>query len=155
MANPARATLADLTDLGVAAQRIVNVADAKKQKALNAASDLLDGYISDQSTLPLIAPYPQDVIDFECAIAAYRLLCNVGFNPMAPADKALKEERDGWIEWAVGVSKGEINPSWTDSSPADGPSGVDVITSTSRGYSERGIAPNTAPIAQSGPFSDD
>ena len=149
MANPARATITDLGNLGVAVQRIANVASTKKQAALNAASDFLDGYISDQCELPLIAPYPQDVIDFECAIAAYRLLCNVGFNPMAPADKALKDERDDWIKWAERVSSGEVNPRWTDSSSGVDPSGVDVITATTRGYSERGLA------CPPGPFSDD
>ena len=153
MANPARATLADLADLGVASQRIATVADAKKQKRLNAVSDWLDGYLQAQATLPLTAPYPQDVIDCEANVAAYRLLCNIGFNPMAPADIALKEEAARWVAWAEGVSKGEITPPWVDE--IDDPSGPDVITSTSRGYSERGIGYNSAPCARSGPFSDD
>lgn len=154
---PARATLTDFTNLGVAAARVANVATPKQQAELDAASDLVDGYLSRQVDLPLDQPYPRDIIKAECIIAAASLLDNIGWNPNAPADKSIMDKRQWYMDtWLPGVSKGEIGPNFSGINPEiDGPSGPEVITSTSRGYSERGMSIGSHPCASSGAFSDD
>lgn len=154
---PARATLTDLGNLGVASARIATVADDKKQANLDAASDLIDGYLSRQQPFPLIPPYPRDVIKAECIIAAVEILDNIGWNPQAPAELTLQKKYD-WLfsTWLPGVAKGDIGPNFVGYDPEiNDPSGPDVISSTQRGYSERGISPGLPPCAQSGAFSDD
>ena len=156
MANPARATLTDLANLAPGFARISSVPSAKQQAALNAASDWLDGQLRNQYALPLTPPYPQDVIDFEVIRAAYRMLLNVGINTDAPGDKALLMEYERQMAWAEAVGRGEQGIANLDPlSGSDGPSGPEVITSTSRGYSERGFTSDAPPSVNSGPFSDD
>ena len=138
--------------MGMAVSRISQIATPKQQAALNAASDYLDGLIVSHADLPLVAPYPQDVIDFECVVASYRLLLNVGLDPRSMTDKALKEQYDEKISWAKQIAAGEITPTWLDSSSDGGEGGPFVITSSSRGYSER--AP-LQPPANVDPFTGD
>jgi phage gp36-like protein len=155
--NPARATTTDYTNLAPAQGRIsvASLGAPKVQAALNAGSDYLDGLLVDQATLPLIPPYPQDVVDFEVVYAAYRLLLNVGFNPQAPADMAVKEEYDRKMSWAREIAAGEITPNWTDSSSDQDMGGPFVITSAQRGLSERGINVRNPPAPQVDPYTGD
>lgn len=153
---PSRATLADLANLAPAWSRISGVGAAKQQAALNAASDWLDGQLRSQYTLPLVAPYPQDVIDFEVIRASYRMLLNVGFDPMSPADKAVADEYLRQMEWARAVGAGTQGINGLDSNVSpDGPDGPEVITATSRGYSVRGLSPGMPPTIHTDAFSDD
>ena len=118
-------------------------------------SDYLDGKLAAQFALPLTAPYPQDVIDFEVIFASYRLILNVGFNPQASAaDAAVYEQYKAKIEWAESVARGETNPNIAGITTAADISGPEVITSTARGYSERGLA-SWVPCSNTNPFSDD
>ena len=156
MATPARATIEDLSTLGPAYGRLGRVLVGAKQGALNVASDYLDGRIGTQYQLPLVAPYPQDIIDFEVIFASYRLLLNVGFNPMpGNADEAVQEEYKRKLAWAEMVASGEVPIVGLSPVGGDVVSGPDVITATTRGYSERGIYPGSLPMPQVGSFSDD
>lgn len=130
--------------------------ESQNQALLNAGSDVLDGYLSSQYDLPLIGTIPGDIIYFEVIWAAYHSLLKVGFNPLAsPADAAIQAEYDRMMAWADRVSKGEVGPEVEDSAAADGVTGPEVITATTRGYSERGLSGNSFPVPSSGPFSDD
>lgn len=155
---PARATVSDLASIGVAAARVLGVPTGQQQSELDAASDLIDSYLSRQYTLPLAAPYPRDIIKAECVLAAAGILDNIGWNPSSPAEKAIMLRRDFYMaQWLPGIASGEIGPNIVggDSSTSEGPSGPAVITSTQRGYSERGMSPAVAPLISTGPFSDD
>lgn len=156
MSNPARATLADLNDLGLKPEAFVNVTAARRQRALNAASDLLDGYLAAQFDPPFFPPWPQDVIWFECVVASYLLLTNRGYNPSAgPADENVRREYEARIEWAKQVAAEEITPAIIDSSFDQAAGGSFVTSSTTRGYSERGLGGRPPSNIQADPFSDD
>lgn len=153
---PARATLVDLANLAPGWSRISTISTARQQAALNAASDWLDGQLRNQYTLPLVAPYPQDVIDFEVVRASFRMILNVGFDPLSPADKAIADEYLRQMDWARAVGSGTQGINGLDSTVGpDGPDGPHVITATSRGYSERGLTPGRVPVVRTGAFSDD
>ena len=68
---------------------------------------------------------------------------------------AIQAEYDRMMAWADRVSKGEVGPEVEDSAAADGVTGPEVITATTRGYSERGLSGNSFPTPTAGPFSDD
>lgn len=155
MANPARATLADMANMAPAWGRIQTYT-TQNQALLNAGSDWLDSKLTRQYDLPLIAPYPQDIVYFEVIWAAYHSLLKVGFNPLAsPADAAIAAEYAVQMDWALNIAKGEVGPVVTDSSTEDGVTGPEVITATTRGYSERGVGPGSFPCPRTGPFSSD
>jgi len=156
MANPARATTTNLGQLGLSPSAwSTQVSTSTQQAALNAASDLLDGYLAAQFDLPILAPYPQDVIEFECIVASYRLLANRGYNPATGADPNILEQYQQKLRWAEAVSRGEIVPNIVDSSTDASLGGPFVITSAQRGFSERGVNVRNPPAPQVDPFSGD
>ena len=156
MAVPARATLEDLQVLGPVYGRISKVLTSTKQAALNVGSDYLVGRLGSQYQLPLQPPYPQDVIDFEVIFASYRMLLSTGFNPMGGnADEAVQKEYERKLAWADQVARGEIPIIGLSPFGGDVVSGPDVITATTRGYSERGIFPGSVPTPNTTAFSDD
>ncbi len=158
MANPARASLTDLANLGPAQSRIspwVSANLSAAQQFLNVGSDYLDGILAAKFDLPLIPPYPQDVIDFEVVYACYRIILRLGFSPQSAIDQMIKKEYDEKIAWARLIADDKITPNATDSSSDGAEGGPFVTSSTSRGYSERGFAGLTPPIPRAAPFSDD
>lgn len=153
--NPARATTTDLANLTPGWSRVKTASAAKQQQALNSASDYLDGKLDAQYDLPLSAPYPQDVIEFECVYAGTRLLMNLGLDPESAADKAIIADYERKLKWADDVAKGEVPVVGLSALGGEVVSGPDVITATSRGYSERGLTNGSTPHPHVGPFSDD
>ena len=119
MANPARATLTDLANMGPAQSRIapwVAANPVPAQAFLNSGSDFLDGYLTAQFDLPLVAPYTQDVIDFEVMFASYRIILRLGLDPRSPTDMLIVEEYKAKLAWADLIGRQQITPAMADSS---------------------------------------
>lgn len=113
-----------------------------KQAALDAAQGMVNSYLRAQFTLPL-TQWGKDVERAEAVIAGYDLLVVRGYNPEAGNDDNFRVRRDQTIEWLQAVSRGDIVPDVTDSSPGAGPDGATgegpmVATASQRGYSTRG-----------------
>ena len=154
-----RATLDQLRQLGLDAYGIDKVADADKQMALDAAMARIDAALNTQfPDNAIIPPYPLDIVQCECIFASWTLLTAAGYNPANPGtDVNILAQYNEWKDYLNKVSKGKLVPNVVLSADP-GPPGVtgpSVITSTQRGYSERGGIPWTSPCPNTGPFSSD
>lgn len=116
----AYATISDLTLTGLPPKALVNVTDASKQAALDRGFGILNGYFRSQFTLPLIAPYPDDIVQANVDIAQWFIMRTRGFNPSDPQDATIRLAYDDAIEWAKGVARRQICPNATDSASPSG-----------------------------------
>ncbi len=161
-----RATLAQLRQLGLDSYALAQMQDEDLQPCLDAASDRIDGIIATQYPPPILTPYPLDLIECECVLASWTALNVRGYRPASKGDDSIKSRYMQWdsdvegsLGWLQKVAKGEVLPkivaSGSEDSDSGGASGPAVITSTQRGYSERGISPYSVPLVPTTPFSDD
>ncbi len=110
------ATPADLALYGLPAAALVGIdPTTQQQPALDAASAEADTYLRNKFTLPLIAPYPKDLVKYVCKIAAWELLAVRGFNPESGSDVAVRTGYKDAVNWLEKVSRGDITPAITDS----------------------------------------
>lgn len=103
------ATRTDLEQLGLVAGALSGIADADVNAALLAASSMADGYLASRygSSLPL-ATWPESLTQHVCAIAAFRLMSAIGFNPEDGAHVVIRMGYDDAIRWLRDVSKGVV-----------------------------------------------
>lgn len=155
-----RATIAQLAQLGLDSYATNQMDEADLQAALDAASDYITGVIAPQFPPPILAPYPMDLIQCECIMASWNALLTRGYNPASGQDTNIKWRYDQWLGengWLQMVARGEIIPNIISAAAQAenaGASGPSVITSTQRGYSERGVAPFITPVVDTDPFSN-
>lgn len=113
----ARATLADLYALGLPEASLANVPTADQLTALDAASGLVDGYLRSKYTLPLVAPYPHEIIRAECVLAAWDLITTRGHNPIG-FDESLERRDEAVRAWLKDLAAGRAHlPPGADSTP--------------------------------------
>lgn len=105
-------------------------------QALDGASGLIDGYLSQRFMLPLIA-WGSDFKRACCAIAVYDVMTGQGYNPTGDAEQIRKRYEDA-IRWLERIAAGQVTPVVTDSSaPPTSPSlwgGVKVQSQRPRGW---------------------
>lgn len=109
------ATLADLTQLGIASAALSGIGNTDRQAALDAGSTMADGYLGSQFKLPLISPFPLDLRMHVCAVAAFILLKTRGFDPENPTDMAIRDGYTDAVKWFRDVADGRAIPVVTDS----------------------------------------
>jgi phage gp36-like protein len=122
-------------------------------KAIETASDVANGYLSDGDgfpfTLPLYAPVPKSLTLYVSWIAAYLLMSTVGGSPESGGVDPYEDRYNKAIKWLAGVKAGDITlGDAEDSTPPDAVAASAipfVISSTSRGYSDRGVAFGNGP----------
>lgn len=141
-----RATITQLYQLGLNAQAFGNVPNATAQQWLDSASARIDSALADRFTLPLVAPYPQDLIECECVFASWTGLLVRGWNPEAPGGAAQKIRYDEWNAWLQRVASGQLTPTVHDSSSSGGgatddtaSAGPFVISDQPVGFTSRGV----------------
>lgn len=160
MAQSQYATIAELESLAITKAAGDRFGAVAMNAQLQAASSIADGYLISQFTLPLETDpqgWDMSLTSAVSNIAAYLLYNQFGFSPMAPGDDLVVKRYDDAIAWLGLVRDKKIFPPFVDSagSPEAFEGGPDVITATTRGYSERGVFPGSFPRPQVGPFSDD
>ncbi len=133
---------ADLANFGLNTLAAAKITTATKQEALEAASDIVDGYLAGQFVLPLVA-WSKDITRATCIIAAYDLLVTRGYNPDAGADPNFRLRYEDIIRWLEKVAANNgVTPRVTDSSPGATVGATTeaprVSTSSQRGWSSRG-----------------
>lgn len=103
------------------------------ERALDEASDWLDGYLRRRYTLPLTA---WDVAVRGAAAAKGTLACMTarGYDPTAGTDAVIKDRFDEAARWAERVAQGWITPDVTDSSDDDPAEDVIVASNSRRGW---------------------
>lgn len=87
------------------------------ERALDEASDWIDGYLARRYTLPLTA-WDIAVRGAVASRAGLRLLETRGFSPAAGGDVAVRAAFEDAERWAERVARGWISPAVTDSSSA-------------------------------------
>ena len=103
MASPARATITDLERVCNIESWLDDFSSTEKQAALDASSDLADGYLSVRYTLPITA-YGKDLIRCECWLAAKELLVGKGFAPESARDKQIIDRAAEALQWLKDIA---------------------------------------------------
>lgn len=134
----------DLGRFGVNAEALERMSDEEtKIPAIQGASAMIDDYLRDQFTLPLIT-WGTSIRRAAAIIAVYDIFTVRGGKPGDnPEDSILQIRYDDVIKWLKLVATGTVAPDVVDSdttTPLPGaPSGVARITSnTQRGYFNTG-----------------
>jgi phage gp36-like protein len=102
------ATPTDLTTLSVSAGALTGFTNADIQASIDVASQICDGYLNDQFTLPLTT-WGMDLRIHVCNMAVYLLLSRRGFNPTS-TDTTIRDRYDDALSWLTDVARGRINP---------------------------------------------
>jgi phage gp36-like protein len=147
---------ADLENYGLGDRTLEDIdAPEAVQAALEAASRVADGYLTNRYgspfTLPLTA-ISLDLTMYVSWIAAYILMGSIGYSPEAGQDNQFERKYKDAIAWLKGVQAGDISPPDIEGSPPEesGPaasSGPVVVSGSSRGWSSRGGGGGNGPVA--------
>jgi phage gp36-like protein len=121
------ATPDDLHRLSLPDSALVGIAQIDQQAALDAASDIADGYLASRFSLPLLPPFPGDLVRAVCDIGAYLAMKRRGFNP--EGDPNVVKGYDDAVQWLEGISRNLITPAVQESSPAQGSLTIPTIIS--------------------------
>jgi phage gp36-like protein len=135
------ATLPDLYLWGCPAGGLQNFTDTQKQAGLDGAADVIDGYLLDHYTLPLIGPFPPSIRRACAIICAFDLLTTRGYDPATGQSEQISERYTSTIRWLEKIAKGELTPPLVDSTPGGIPGGPVVNQATVNG--NFGLVPTT------------
>ena len=130
---------AQLTDIGNYLPPRGNsgiITPAAQTYALISASAFVNGYLVDQFVLPLVPPYPQDLIRCVCIIATWDLLSLRGFDPTAGPDPVFEARYRHQVAWLEAVQAGRVTPNAIQDS-AGGTvrkGGARITTTSARGF---------------------
>jgi phage gp36-like protein len=104
------ATVTDLTNFGINPVAVANIAPATLQLQCDTASGVADGYLAGRYNMPILTPYPQDLVMYVTWIAAFLTMSVRGYNPDAGADQTIKDKYILAVEWFMGVQRQRIHP---------------------------------------------
>lgn len=117
---------ADASDLSVPQDALLgidadpSVRTAAIDEALDRASEYADSFISNRFQLPLTA-WGGDLRDAVGAIATYRLMNRMGYQPGGEDTKDIRDRYKDAVSWLTEVVKGRVTPTAIlDSSPTGG-----------------------------------
>lgn len=74
---------------------------------LKKASGKVDGYLRGRYTTPLVSPFPDEIVEAVCVLAAHSLLSVRGYDPNSDSDMAVRQRYEdlcgrpmqpGWLE---------------------------------------------------------
>lgn len=82
--------------------------------------------------LPLVAPYPPEVIDTECAIAAYLFISNRGFDPEQGANQNIAIRYRDAMKWLKDLAAGTVNLAVEADASATTSEGGPIVRSKAR-----------------------
>lgn len=137
---PSYCTSADLSQYGIRAEALGNIADSVLTSNIAGASDVIDSYLRSRFELPLVT-WGSDLTSCCAKIAVYEILRVRGFNSARPADETIKDAYDSAIKWLIDISNERAMPNVTDSSSAaqagevSGGGTVQISSYRMRGYS--------------------
>lgn len=127
------ATLANFAVYAVNPAAFAGIPDGTKQAQLDAASTLGEGYLAAQYHLPIVAPYPVDLVMAVCSVAAFTLMSFRGYKPDVQGDATLLLRYDHAIAWFKGVATGMISPAGIIDSAPDVREGAPTVTTGAGG----------------------
>lgn len=124
----------DLERFGLPTPTLEGIDSPTKAAALDAASQIADGYLRSAYVLPLSA-YGADLTRHVVAIAVYDLLTRRGFDVDAGTDEHVRLRYQDAIRWLEQIAGGRIKPfSIVDSTPATREGRARVSSGEGRGW---------------------
>jgi phage gp36-like protein len=129
----------EFDQLGLPAVALDGVADTSPWR--DAAAGRINTYLRGRYSLPLVAPYPPEIIEAECAIAAYLFLSRRGFDPEAGANQNVVTRYEDAMRWLRDLAAGVLNLSLaSDATPAVADGGP-IVRSSARCSTGRTCGP--------------
>jgi phage gp36-like protein len=128
----AYATTTDLAQVGVNADALAGIDNASLTAALASASAVADGYLTSRYVLPLIAPYPADLVQHVCGLAAYFAIKARGFDPNA--NPTIRFGYEDAMSWLRDISRNLVHPQVTESARPAGSVEPIIISRPRRGW---------------------
>lgn len=105
------ATQSELTSLQIPAAALAGVTASgiNPDDHLVQASGKVDTYLRGRYSLPLTAPYPNEIKMVTLQLAAYTIICARGFDANDPADVTFRMQYDDAIMWLREIAAGKVN----------------------------------------------
>lgn len=132
----AYATTAEFNALGLPALAL-NGFSGDVEDHLQAASGTVDSYLRGKHALPLTSPYPQEIIQATCSIAAYSVLSIRGFDPEDGANRNVRARYEDAIRFLTAISKGDLNLALDADATPTVHDGRPIVRSKTRNTSRR------------------
>lgn len=133
------ATTTELTRLGLASSALTNVPTATQEEALDAQAAIMDSYLGQRFTLPLVS-WREDITRCNAVLASWDLMVTRGFEPNAGNDESLRLRYEDcqrqMRDWGAGRA---TPPGVVDSTPSDDSEqdGTFVVTNARRNWRRR------------------
>jgi phage gp36-like protein len=124
-------TEADFLVLGLPAVALDGVTDTSDWRS--AAAGQIDSYLRGRYRLPLVAPYPAEIVEVECKLAAYGFISNRGFDPEAGANQNIVLRYKDARDWLKALSEGKVNLDVAADQTSARAEGGPIVASRSRG----------------------
>ena len=123
------ATTANLALLGLPAAALTNVTADTQNAHLLSTGARIDGYLRSHHTLPFSSPYPAELIECNCVMAAYSILTSSrGYNP-ADVDDQFRMRYDDCLTWLRDIGAGRVALAATaDATPTTNEGAPVVVT---------------------------
>jgi len=103
-------TVSDLTTFGINSTALAQIDPVILNNQCIAASGVADGYLAGRYNLPLLTPYPQDLVMYVTWIAQFLSMSVRGYRPDAGADELIKDKYILAVDWLKGVQRQAIHP---------------------------------------------
>jgi phage gp36-like protein len=123
-------TEAEFSVLGLPAVALDGVTDTTDWRT--AAQGQIDSHLRGRYLLPLDDPYPAEVIETECALAAYLFHSNRGFDPEAGANQNVVLRYKNAMTWLRDLAAGKVNLAVEADSSDDTAEGGPIVVSRRR-----------------------
>jgi phage gp36-like protein len=121
----------DFLALGLPAAALDGATDTSNWR--DAAAGTIDSYLRGRYRLPLVAPYPPEIIEVECKLAAYSFISNRGFDPEAGANQNIVLRYKDAMGWLKMLSEGKVNLAVEADQTATRAEGGPIVASRRRG----------------------
>lgn len=125
----AYSTEADFNVLGLPAIALDGATDTSDHR--DAAQGQIDSYLRGRYRLPLVVPYPPEVIEVECKLAAYSFISIRGFDPEVGANQNIVMRYKDARDWLKALSEGKVNLDVASDQTAARAEGGPVVSSRS------------------------
>ena len=111
-------TEAEFNALGLPAIALDGVTDTTEWRT--AAAGKIDSYLRGRYRLPLVAPYPPEIVEVEAALAGYSFISIRGFDPTEGANANVLLRYKDAMNWLRLLSEGKVNLAWAPRKPPTG-----------------------------------
>jgi phage gp36-like protein len=127
----AYSTELEFNALGLPAVALDGATDTSQYR--DAAQGQIDSYLRGRYRLPLGVPYPPEIIEVECKLAAYSFISIRGFDPEAGANQNIALRYRDAMAWLKALSEGKVNLDVAADQTAARAEGGPIVSSRARG----------------------